>query len=575
MNTELLRGRSAFLAIALAATPLDAQVPDTLAPSDTLAPDTVALVDGLLEERADSAGPRPGEWAVPLVILASPSEDRLRVDQLLGRASSEGYLIRSPSTLSPPPMRGGSRSEAALIPPRIRAVWNSALPFSHNEGPMWAGRGGSVQVTAGMRVRFGIASLILAPQLELRENRAFQTIPYPSGRTPERSEFASPWYGPPESMDLPLRFGEDPATYVDLGQSSLTIDLGDVAAGVATENLWWGPGIRNAIVMSSHAPGIPQLFLRTDRPIRSRLGSLEGRWIVGRLSESGYFDTVSANDSRSISGLVLTFTPALAPELTIGGARAVFASMEDRGWALTPFDVFRNVGRPNAVPEEEPLPDRTSSDQIFSLFGRWIFPESGFEAYGEWARFEQPASVRDLLIYPNHSQGYTVGLQWARPVRGTGALRLQAEFSYLEPTSTFRQRRVSSTYASRSVPQGYTHRGQVIGASIGPGASSQWFAGDYLGDRARIGAFWGRIRRNNAVLATATPFVATILHQDVTVFGGVRAGYRLGPMEAVAEFTSGLRYNYLFQNPSIDTRTPEGVDVWNRTIELYLQAFPG
>src|SRR5437899_9488064 len=36
-------------------------------------------------------------------------------------------------------------------------------------------------------------------------------------------------------------------------------------------------------------------------------------------------------------------------------------------------------------------------------------------------------SIRDLLTSPNHSQGYTLGLEWATPaVRGRDLLRFQA-----------------------------------------------------------------------------------------------------------------------------------------------------
>ena len=42
-------------------------------------------------------------------------------------------------------------------------------------------------------------------------------------------------------------------------------------------------------------------------------------------------------------------------------------------------------------------------DQISVLFGRWVFAPHGLEIYGEWARFEQPASFRDFLEFPQHS----------------------------------------------------------------------------------------------------------------------------------------------------------------------------
>ena len=69
-----------------------------------------------------------------------------------------------------------------------------------------------------------------------------------------------------------------------------------------------------------------------------------------------------------------------------------------------------------------------------------------------------------------------------RPLRQSrDALRLQAEHTYLEKSATSRDRPVGVYYTSRAVLQGYTHDGRVLGAAIGPGASSHWLAVDYFG----------------------------------------------------------------------------------------------
>src|SRR5690606_24404975 len=112
------------------------------------------------------------------------------------------------------------------------------------------------------------------------------------------------------SMDLPQRFGESARVLVDPGQSSLTVETGAVAFGVATENVWWGPGIRNALLMGAQAPGIPHLFAGTATPLDTPLGDVRFRWMLGRLSESDYFDRDPSNDYRSLSGLVLVLTPS-------------------------------------------------------------------------------------------------------------------------------------------------------------------------------------------------------------------------------------------------------------------------
>ena len=459
--------------------------------------------------------------------LGSVEEDRARIAQLLGRAPTDGYLIRSPSTLTPPLRSGSGDFRLGLVPPKIRWVANRRLPFSQNEGALWAGRGNGYQLTAGVRASYGRVSLIFAPQFSRHENAKFQT---PVPPAPGRDPLSSPWYHGlfgNESADLPQRFGKGTFSRWDLGQSTLWIDAGKVAVGASTENQWWGPGIRNAIVMSNNAPGIPHLFLRSAAPIRTRIGTFQGKWMVGGLSESEYFDTIPANDLRSISAFAATFQPAGEPDLTLGFARAVYGPVDDAAAVPTrAFDVFTRSGR---SPEQgDSVAEGEAADQILSLFGRWVFPNDGFEVYGEWSRVELPTSLRDFLTAPNHTQGYTLGLQWAKPLRETDIFRLQSELTYLEMSSTFRQRPVPWYYTSRDVPHGYTQQGRVIGAAIGPGSSSQWIAADYLGQRWGIGIFGGRIRWDNDVYYTYAGDGRFSKAHDVSVLRGIRAQYRFG-----------------------------------------------
>lgn len=512
----------------------------------------------------DSASPAEN---VPdaLVTLGSTAEDRLRLMQVTGGAPSDGFLLRSASSLMPGlPRDSATAARWALVAPEVQTVWNSALPFSLNDGAMWAGRGANLQLSGGVYIGEGRAFLILAPHLTLSENRDFQIAENPLYY--RYSPFASVLHITPESIDTPSRFGDERIVTFSLGQSTLGFELNPITVGISTENQWWGPGIRNAIVMSNNAPGIPHLFLRTTRPAHTPVGTVEARWMVGILTESGYFDLTAANDKRSLSAFAATLTPEWEPHLTLGVARAVYAPVGDGQDAFfNLFDVVTDVGRPSNRPASDTV--QTGPDEVFALFGRWIFPESGFEAYGEWARHERPASLRDFLISPNHTQGYTLGLQWARPIETNNVLRFQAELTNLEQSTTFRQRRVASYYTSRVVPQGYTHRGQVIGASIGPGASSQWIAADYFMERRQLGSFAGRIRWENDAYYRVYPFANSAGH-DVSLFGGLRVSHPLAGFTISAEYTLAKRYNYLFQNTSPSFEDIRAVDVVNHTLQL-------
>ena len=498
------------------------EVPNAAAAPDSAAAGPAWLARGFVPDSGRASSYR-------VATLGGPEDDRARLAQLLGAAPAEGRLLRRP-TGAWQALPGDSRSVRwAWVAPEIALTENTTFPYSLNDGAMWAGRGVSTGVTGGIRAEWASVTLTLAPQLLYSENRPFAlpdasvSLPIPPGRSP----FSSPYHIRPYSADLPIRFGDRAITRLDLGQSTLAIRAGGTEFGASTENEWWGPGIRNAIVMSDQAAGIPRLFVRSARPLRTRAGTFEGILEVGGLSESRFFDTTATNDLRSLSALAVTWSPPGESGLTLGLARAVYGPVG--GWSSIPgrlFDVFTFTGRPN----DKPLADSSQTpgrDQLYSLFGRWVFPKDGLETWFEWARAALPASLRDLLTAPSHTQGYTLGLQWARPVRsGAGVLRLQGELTNLERNASYHDRPEGTWYTSRAVIQGYTQMGQVIGAGIGPGASSEWLAVDYLAPRWSAGAFVGRIRWENDALyevkANLAPYLNLRCSQDVSLLGGLR-----------------------------------------------------
>jgi hypothetical protein len=507
-----------------------------------------------------------------LIIPGGLEDDRHRLDQVLGEASTAGYLLRSAATIegqrTPP-----STLELDFIPPELRTIWNSDLPRSANEHSLWAGRGFNSAVRAGVRLARGGFTLTLAPEVTYSQNQdisVLQVIPfYTPGLYPP---FIPLWYRGDEgvTIDMPIRFGDDSLTEILPGQSSLEFTHGPVSLGIGTQNHWWGPGIRNAIVMSSNAPGFPHAFVRTATPVATPLGDVEARWLIGRLETSSSFERPTAEQNRGLGAAAVTLQPRWEPDLTIGIARSVYGPIPEDGSVLSlGHAVFTEWSAVSARPSE-----LTDYDQVFSAFGRWLFPQALTEIYAEWSRRELPKSFRDLFVHPNHSQGYTLGFQWARPAR-EGVVRLQAEVTNLEMSTTFRTGRTTSYYVSYDDGPGYTQRGRVIGASIGPGSSSQWLAVDYVRDDWRAGAFAGRTRwDNDAFYVTPYSYLWGVPYHghDVSVLGGLRGDREFGRFRVEGEYVIENRMNYLFQNWSVDWPSAAGhaVNVVNHMLRLSL-----
>lgn len=570
------RSSAVFLALLLCAWQLEAQdtasVPEPLVLSP---PDTLVL----LKPDADSLQARPPQpraaGGATVWLVSERRLDRARIAEMMGQTKLPHLLLRSPSVLlrsqDTPPVR------LRLLGPEVQFVHNSSIPWSMNNGGLWAGRGWSTRTIAGAALDLGRLHLVIAPEMVTIENRHFdlrvpwiERPPIP----PDRSEWQFEWYAyGPYSIDMPTRFGAERIQRVYPGQSSLSLAVGPIEIGTATENQWWGPGIGNALVLSNNAPGFPHAFVRASRPLRTRLGAIDFRWLVGGLRESDFFDTVSTNNLRSISAAAVTVGLRRPAGLTVGAARSVVSTATGWGDAWSGwFDVLRNTGRPNNVPFGDSALYPGGSEQITSLFARWVMPAANLETYVEWGRTELPASLRDLVQAPGHTQAYTLGLQWAREVRRPGhLLRVHVENTSVERSASFRTRPVGVWYTSRRVIQGYTNRGQPLGAAVGPGSSGQRIALDYSRPRVSLGLLAGRIRYNEDVrVISQFPSFKSWCTHDIYLYGGARGALhsRFGSVEL--EFVPANRIQAWFQVGSGCPRGDAMVDIRNNTLRLTL-----
>jgi hypothetical protein len=448
-----------------------------------------------------------------------------------------------------------ARPRLAWLELELRYAWNSSIPVAAaGDGGLWAGRGSSARLRGGFWLRRGPLLVVVAPEFRAVQNRGFEEV-LPDTFPELFDAFALPWQTGRHRIDLPYRHGGDPLYELHPGNSTLALTTGGVAAGLSTEQHWWGPGMRNALVLSDNAPGFPHFFVRAAGPVPTRAGAFEAVWLLGALSASSSYRAQhgAATGRRALSAATVAFTPAAAPAFTFGVARAVYTPV-DR-WSELPARFADVASRRGFTGDTLAAP---AEEQITSLFVRWLAAGEGAEVYAEWARSELPSSFRDLLLAPEHGQGYTLGLAVTREGFGHGALRLAGEVSYLEQSSTYVTRPVNSFYASRTVPEGYTHQGRVLGAAIGPSGSSQRLALDWFGREREAGLFAGRIRWNNdAYNDWPGNFPARYQGHDVSVHGGARGAVQLAGLRVAAEWTSGMRYNFMFQNWAVGWRTSD------------------
>ena len=496
-------------------------------------------------------------------------EEYLRVMQVAGLAAGSSFTVRpvGRATLletlqaghpwgarvtAPTPLSLGSSASLTVEDPGARVFANSAFADGGSDGPVWQGKGLTAAVDVGATLRVGPLTATVHPLLWYAANGDFELAP---GTVEGMPAYGYPW----RRIDLPQRPGPDGVGRLDPGDSSVRLELGSLSVGVGTESLWWGPGIRNAILVSDNAGGFPHAFVRTERPARTGIGTLEAQWIFGRLAQSAWFDTTFADRGRYVTGAVLAFTPAGLEELTVGAARLFYALVPHDGiGADDVLLLFQRVSKSDFTAPGNPSGE-DEADQMFSAFARWLLPESGFEAWVEWARNDHGWNLRDYFLAPEQAQGYTLGFRKVKALPGANFLSVQAELTHLERSATVRIRDVPTYYEHYAVPPGYTHRGQIVGASVGPGGNSQFLGASLFGSWGRGEVFVARrVHDNDAYYDLVAPDSGWCCH-DVSLDIGAGGLFWSGPVEMGVRGTLTREYNRHFIRRN---------DPWNVNVQV-------
>ena len=373
----------------------------------------------------------------------------------------------------------------SLLPITIQQQYNTHHPYSLNDGEMIPARGYQTLVSAGIFAKFGPLTIQLRPEYVYAENKYFNGFGCGIGQD------VSVWveyYKFLNNIDLPERFGDKAYSKLFWGQSSIRLNFGAFSTGISNENMWWGPGMRNSLLMTNTSGGFMHFTFNTTHPVKTKIGSFEGQIIAGRLDGSGYpppvppellsFNAAAAttyfnyipkrDDWRYINGMVLSYQPKWVPYLFVGLTRSFMEYHEDMG----NFPVISPVGKKNQTGGTE---KSTGGNQLRSVFGRYLLPKEHAEIYFELGRDDLSYDMRDLLLEPEYTRAYIFGFRKLFLLNQLKERYLQfnMEVTQLEQNMTNTQRSIAYFYTHPEVRHGYTNRGQLLGAGIGPGSDMQ------------------------------------------------------------------------------------------------------
>lgn len=433
-----------------------------------------------------------------------------------------------------------------ILNPYFKTSINTTYPRGYNDGPVWKGKGITTQLHGGFQYNNAALSITFHPVVYYSQNAQF---PLDSQNFANLSPFA---YQIDRGIDWVQKYGSSPFASFHPGQSEIKLTLGSFVTSVSTQNFTLGPSIFNPIIMSNQGAGFPHLRLgispTTIHIKKLNLFKLESYVYYGLLHESNYYDQGESNNRRYLNGLSIGLSPAFFPNLTIGFNRFMYKDAQyfESKDIFSPIHIFDDGVRGDSINTNDTF------DQIASLSINWNFPQIGFRAYGEFAKndFGSDGWFRWTLVEPEHSRAYSLGFEKTSQITKRITLKTAYEHTNLTQNHTYLWRPAPTFYVHHLNRQGYTNKGQLLGAGIGPGSNSDQINIEMGITNYTFGVFGQRIQFNEDYYVRKSR--ALTVHNVEYTFG-LKASRELEKFILGIEWYHSKMFNQYF-DPFIDER---------------------
>lgn len=434
-------------------------------------------------------------------------DDQLRILQLQGKLSSRYSLMARPfftdksfsmdsvyrlidSNSNDLPLRKklfNDQVKFELLPLHLYSKFTSDRPYAWNQAGFLQAKGIQTQISTGAYLSYGWLDIQLKPELVYAANPAF----------PYNSSYGSATKGGYKRLFM--------------GQSSIRLSKAGLSIGLSTENMWWGPGLHNSLLMSNNAPGFAHLTFNTTKPIKTPIGNFEWQLIAGKLTEdttvllenknltTSYYNPYSYDGGgysgpydprknwRYLSGITLTYNPKWVEGLFISVNRVGYTYKYKLDSNATGYSFFQKYLPVLFGVLRQTYPYGTPTynheigyKQMASISVRMVFPRSHTEVYTEYGYGDNFYNMRDWNVDAPHSTAYVIGLRKLKKLRRKhNWLDFSAEMVRMSEPVNYLLRTAGDWYSYQG---GYTHQSRIIGAGVGKGNNAyttriQWLSG--------------------------------------------------------------------------------------------------
>lgn len=374
-------------------------------------------------------------------------------------------------------------------------------PYNWNDGSMVPSKGLQHFTRVGVNAQWKFLEAQFAPEIVLAQNQNFEEFPLDMDQIHWKD-----YYRFYNLIELPNRMGAKQYSQFLLGQSFLKLHYKKLAVSLSTENKWWGPGQRNALFLSTNAAGFPHVSFASEQPLNTKIGKFEFEIISGKIYNGGWtpaspFKTFNGNklyapkpyNDRWISGFTLSYQPKWIPNLTVGLEQMYMQYYKEMNRWQDFFPV-KNIF--TSIPD-----DRINKPILLTgTYFTYEMPEADVIMYGEFGWNLNNTSFRNWIIQPDKGFASILGVKKILRSKHSYYWEILGEMSQLQlltRAEQFTNAEPPSWYLGANVRQGFTNDGQLLGAGVGPGGSSQTVEFNWREKQNRIGIAVERRVHNN------------------------------------------------------------------------------
>jgi len=377
------------------------------------------------------------------------------------------------------------------VPLLNKLQYVQAHPYNWNDGVMVPAKGWQQLLRVGVNVQWKWVELQIAPEMVLAQNQLFDELPLDTHQDLWRD-----YYRFYNFIELPERMGNHPYNKLSWGQSFLKLHYKNWQIGISNENKWWGPAQRNALLLSNTSAGFPHITMGTSKPLNTRIGNFNIELITGKLSNGGWLPpsifmpyrgnqlyVPKDNYERIISGINISYQPKWATNLTVGVEQTYMQYQKDmQNWQdYFPIkNIFSNI----------PTDELKKPIILTAFYFNYTMPQANTSIYGEVGWNLESTSMRNWVLQPDKGYASTWGIKKIFPKAKNYYWELLGELTQVQlltRAEQFTNGIPPSWYLGSYVRQGYTNDGQLLGAGVGPGGSSQTIEFNWRKNNNRIG----------------------------------------------------------------------------------------